>query len=71
MVAAPFQSRQFGSALMRHYLAAHRAVRRFLLWVKVNNQEALQKYHHFGFMPDSLLDQVLVNDQIQRLTSDL
>jgi ribosomal protein S18 acetylase RimI-like enzyme len=64
VVSDKFQSRGFGSALMRHYFTIHSAVRRFILWVTIDNENALQKYRHYGYTPDGLLDHVLVNSLI-------
>ncbi len=63
-VAARFQSRRLGSVLMRHYLTLNSSVRRFLLWVAANNETAVQKYRHYGYAPDGLIDHVLVNQMI-------
>ena len=56
-----FRSHRFGSALMRHYFAAHHSVRRFVLWVTAANENAVSKYRHYGYAPDGLVDHVLVN----------
>ncbi len=64
-VPQPFRSHRLGSALMRHYFAAHSAVRRFILWVTANNDSALQKYQHYGYAPDGLVDHVLANARIR------
>jgi GNAT superfamily N-acetyltransferase len=64
VVADKFQSRGFGSALIRHYFAAQSAVRRFILWVTVDNENAVQKYRHYGYAPDGLIDHVLLNAEI-------
>jgi hypothetical protein len=63
-VGASFQSRRLGAALIRHYFAIHSAVRRFLLWVVIANQNALAKYEHYGYAADGLFDVVFVNDRI-------
>jgi ribosomal protein S18 acetylase RimI-like enzyme len=60
-----FRSHRFGSALMRHYLAAQSAVRRFILWVTADNEDAVLKYRHYGYAPDGLIDHVLVNEMIR------
>lgn len=62
LVAERFQSQGFGSALMRHYFSTHSAVRRFILWVTATNDNAIQKYRHYGYAPDGLVDHVLVNE---------
>jgi ribosomal protein S18 acetylase RimI-like enzyme len=64
VVSDKFQSRGFGSALMRHYFTLQSAVRRFILWVTIDNENALQKYRHYGYSPDGLVDHVLVNSLI-------
>jgi hypothetical protein len=64
VVAEPFRSRRFGGALMRHYFAIHSAVRRFILWVVATNENVVRKYQHYGYLPDGLMDLVLVNDLI-------
>jgi GNAT superfamily N-acetyltransferase len=63
-VAEAFRTRGFGSGLIRHYFAIHSAVRRFILWVTARNENALQKYAHYGYAPDGLVDHVLVNELI-------
>ena len=60
-----FKSHRFGSALMRQYLAAQGAVRRFILWVTADNENALLKYRHYGYAPDGLIDHVLANKFIR------
>ena len=64
VVAEQFRSHRFGSALIRHYFAAQSAVRRFILWVTAENENAVMKYRHYGYHPDGLFDQVLVNEMI-------
>jgi GNAT superfamily N-acetyltransferase len=64
LVAAQFHSRGFGSALIRQYFSTQSAVRRFLLWVTATNENAIQKYQHYGYAPDGLVDHVLVNEPV-------
>jgi len=64
-VSEQFRSCRFGSALMRHYFATQKAVRRFILWVTTDNENAIQKYRHFGYAPDGLVDHVLANELIR------
>jgi ribosomal protein S18 acetylase RimI-like enzyme len=65
LVSEPFRALHFGSALMRRYLAAHNAVRRFILWVIADNLNAIEKYQHYGFKPDGLVDHVLANQMVR------
>jgi ribosomal protein S18 acetylase RimI-like enzyme len=61
VVAERFRSRRLGSILVRHYFAAQSAVRRFILWVTADNDNAILKYRHYGYAPDGLIDHVFVN----------
>ncbi len=63
-VAAQFRERRLGAVLMRRYLESHSAVRRFTLWVVADNRNAIEKYGHYGYAPDGLVDHVLVNELI-------
>jgi hypothetical protein len=65
LVDEPFRAFRFGSALMQRYFAAQSAVRRFVLWVLSDNESALQKYRHYGYAADGLVDRVLLNRIIQ------
>jgi GNAT superfamily N-acetyltransferase len=63
-VAEAYRARRLGAALMRQYFSDQSQVRRFLLWVEANNQNAIEKYQHYGYAPDGLLDLVFINDLI-------
>jgi len=65
VVAERFRSNRFGAAVIRHYFASQPAVRRFILWVTADNENAVQKYRHYGYAPDGLIDHVLVNALIR------
>ncbi len=65
-VAEKFHAAGIGSALIRHYLRVQSNVRRFTLWVNAANQNAIQKYGHYGYAPDGLVDNVLANEMIRR-----
>ena len=69
LVAQKFRALNYGSMLMRSYLAAHGAIKRFTLWVMADNAAALQKYQHYGYTSDKLTDHVLVNEIIRHETS--
>jgi len=66
LVADRFRSQRVGAALMHHYFALHRVVRRFILWVIADNENAIKRYRHFGYAPDGLVDHVMVNRMIPR-----
>ncbi len=60
-----FRSLRVGSALMLSYLKTHAgAIKRFTLWVNGANQNAIQKYEHYGYAPDGYVDQVLANERV-------
>ena len=65
LVDGPFRAAGYGSALMRHYFAVQSSAKRFILWVLANNENAIQKYRHYGYAPDGLVDHVLANSLIQ------
>jgi ribosomal protein S18 acetylase RimI-like enzyme len=65
-VAAQYRERRLGAVLMRRYLESHSAVRRFTLWVVADNRNAIEKYRHYGYEPDGLVDHVLVNELIAK-----
>jgi hypothetical protein len=65
LVAEQFRAFHIGSALMRHYFAAQSGVRRFILWVIADNTGVVQKYQHYGFLPDGLIDYVLANERVR------
>ena len=64
-VATEHRALKVGSALMRHYFATQNAVKRFVLWVAADNVNAVQKYGHYGYKPDGLVDYVLVNQLVR------
>jgi ribosomal protein S18 acetylase RimI-like enzyme len=64
-VAEPYRALKFGSALMRKYFVTQSAVKRFVLWVAADNVNAVQKYGHYGYKPDGLVDYVLTNGMVR------
>ncbi|HEX5222081.1 MAG TPA: GNAT family N-acetyltransferase [Verrucomicrobiae bacterium] len=64
-VAEQYRALKFGSALMRKYFATQNAVKRFVLWVAADNVNAVQKYGHYGYKPDGLVDYVLANRMVR------
>lgn len=63
-VAQRFRDRRVGGALMRHYLASQSAVRRFVLWVDVGNDDAIRKYRRYHYDNDGVSDDILANECI-------
>jgi hypothetical protein len=66
-VADEFRALKFGSALIRQYFAVNSAVKRFNLWVAADNVNAVQKYGHYGYTPDGLVDYVLANELVPEM----
>jgi len=64
VVAPAFQDRRVGASLMRHYLQTQDAVRRFVLWVNSDNENAIAKYRHYHYARDGVVDYVLANESI-------
>lgn len=64
LVDGRFRSFRFGSALMRRYFETQSAVRRFVLWVIADNESVIQKYRHYGFAPEGLVDYALANQMV-------
>jgi len=55
-----YRSEGIGSALMREYFRSCPQVKRFILWVLEDNENAIKKYAHYGYHPEELFDQVLI-----------
>jgi hypothetical protein len=66
-VADEFRALKFGSALIRQYFAVNSTVKRFNLWVAADNVNAVQKYGHYGYTPDGLVDYVLANELVPEM----
>lgn len=63
-MARKFRDLHLGSTLMRHYLISQAVVRRFVLWVNADNEDALRKYRHYHYATDGVVDCVLANEWI-------
>jgi len=60
LVAPTHRDQRIGARLMRRYFADCKDVRRFLLWVISENHNAIDRYRHYGYAQDGLIDQVLI-----------
>ena len=60
LVDPAHRDRRIGARLMRRYFADCNDVRRFLLWVISDNHNAIDRYRHYGYREDGLIDQVLI-----------
>ncbi len=52
--------RGVGGRLMRTYLREHPLTARFLLWVVSSNAGAIDKYEHYGFRREKLIDRIMI-----------
>jgi len=60
LVDPAHRDQRVGARLMRRYFADCKDVRRFLLWVISDNHNAIDRYRHYGYQEDGLIDQVLI-----------
>lgn len=60
LVDPAYRDRRVGARLMRRYFADCAEVRRFVLWVISDNHNAIDRYRHYGYAQDGLIDQVLI-----------
>ena len=60
LVDPAHRDQRIGARLMRRYFADCKDVRRFLLWVISDNHNAIDRYRHYGYQQDGLIDQVLI-----------
>lgn len=64
VVNAAFRDRRIGARLMHRYFAECKDVRRFTLWVISDNDNAIDRYKHYGYQHDGLIDQVLMRQAV-------
>lgn len=60
LVDSAHRDRRIGARLMRRYFGDCAQVRRFVLWVISDNDNAIDRYRHYGYQRDGLIDQVLM-----------
>ena len=58
-----YQDKKVGSDLMNVFLKRGKDTKRQLLWVRQDNENALARYHHYGFKKDDMCDYILTNKQ--------
>jgi len=63
-VAQEFRGTCVGSTLIRHYLSSQRGVQRFVLWADADDRVLIEKYRHYHYAEDGVVDYVLANDLI-------
>jgi len=55
-----FRGQGIGAHLMRQFLHLCRQCRRVIAWVAKENADAIAKYCHYGFRPDTIVDHILI-----------
>lgn len=55
-----YRELKIGSKLMWHYFDICTSAKCFVLWVIVENENAIKRYIHYGYAMDYLMDQILV-----------
>jgi ribosomal protein S18 acetylase RimI-like enzyme len=60
LVDPAYRDQRIGARLLRRYFADCTDVARFLLWVISDNHNAIDRYRHYGYQQDGLIDQVLI-----------
>ena len=54
------RNRRIGSGLIRRFFQLSAGSKRFILWVASGNSDAIAKYRHYGFQPDTLIDRIMI-----------
>lgn len=55
-----YRELKIGSKLMWHYFDICNKASCFMLWVIIDNENAIKRYIHYGYAKDYLMDQILV-----------
>lgn len=55
-----YRGQKIGSKLTNRYFYECKDVKRFILWVESSNSNAIQKYMHYGFKKDKLVDYIMI-----------
>jgi GNAT superfamily N-acetyltransferase len=61
-----YRDRGVGSALMHAFLDQCPDVKRILLWVLADNENAIRKYEHYEFAREGLVDHVVIRERRPR-----
>ena len=56
-----FRDKGIGARLIRTFLHLSSGGRRIILWVVSGNADAIAKYRHYGFQPESLVDWIMID----------
>lgn len=61
LVRPKYRNSKVGSKLLRHFLYLGRDTKRQILWVMQDNDNAIQKYRHYGFEKENMFDFIMTN----------
>lgn len=61
LVRPEYRNKKVGSKLLRQFLFVGRDTHRQILWVSQDNENAIQKYLHYGFEKDNMFDFIMTN----------
>jgi ribosomal protein S18 acetylase RimI-like enzyme len=59
-VGEGFRNQGIGARLIREFFRLSAAAKRIILWVVRDNTDAIAKYHHYGFRPETLIDRIML-----------
>jgi ribosomal protein S18 acetylase RimI-like enzyme len=59
-----YRDRKVGSALINFFFRESITTKRQIFWVIRTNTNAIKRYEHYGFKPESLVDNVFINRKI-------
>lgn len=69
-VYANYRDMGIGSLLLRSWFEKSKEASRQIFWVIRSNQNAIDKYKHYGFTEEDMIDIVLINKNIQYEAKD-
>jgi ribosomal protein S18 acetylase RimI-like enzyme len=64
------RNRKIGSTLLNEYFNCSSNTKRQLFWVIQSNENAINRYLHYGFQPENLIDHIVTNKNIHYETKD-
>jgi GNAT superfamily N-acetyltransferase len=56
-----FRDRGIGARLIKAFFRLSSGGKRIILWVVADNMDAIDKYQHYGFRPESLVDWIMID----------
>ena len=65
-VRPDYRDKKVGSSLINRFFYEGRGTRRQLFWVIQSNENAIERYRHYGFKEEDLYDNVLILKQNER-----